>query len=125
MKGKLTCDGKPAVGVVVKLQDHDTFDPNDTLGCNKTTEDGSYEVQGFTDEKSLIDLRLKIYTDCHDSSLWGLIKNTPCQRRITFEIPKEAINDGQTVTKWFDVGETNLDMKQPSESRACAIFERC
>lgn len=24
VKGKVTCDGKPAVGIIVKLQDHDS-----------------------------------------------------------------------------------------------------
>uniref|UniRef100_A0A914WC77 Uncharacterized protein n=1 Tax=Plectus sambesii TaxID=2011161 RepID=A0A914WC77_9BILA len=126
VKGKLTCGGKPAVGVVVKLQDHDTFDPNDTLGCAKTGADGSFEVQGHTDETTQIDIRLKIYTDCSDSRLWGLIKNTPCQRRLNLKIPGDkAINNGAIVTKWFDAGITNLDIKQSGESRSCAVFERC
>uniref|UniRef100_A0A914VTX9 Uncharacterized protein n=1 Tax=Plectus sambesii TaxID=2011161 RepID=A0A914VTX9_9BILA len=121
----LICDGKPAAGIVVKLQDHDTFDPNDTLGCTTTEEDGSYEMQGFTDEKTSIDLRLKIYTDCHDSSLWGLIKDVPCQRRITLDLPNEAINSGQNVTNWFVAGVINLDIKQTGEGRSCAITNRC
>lgn len=41
------------------------------------------------------------------------------------EIPDEYINPGQQVTKWFDAGVMNLEMKQKDEDRKCSVFELC
>lgn len=49
------------------------FDPDDLLDCTKTDTRGRFEVQGFEDEVTNIDPRLKIYTDCNDRTLFQLM----------------------------------------------------
>jgi hypothetical protein len=40
-------------------------------------------------------------------------------------IPDSYINSGTTVTKWFEAGVMNMELKQKSEERQCTLFESC
>uniref|UniRef100_A0A914UZE1 Uncharacterized protein n=1 Tax=Plectus sambesii TaxID=2011161 RepID=A0A914UZE1_9BILA len=125
VRGTLMCGNKPLSNTVVKLWDDDWwFDPDEEMNCVKTDSQGHFEVQGFEDEVSNIDPVLKIYTDCNDLTLWGAAE-TPCQRKIKMTIPDEYINSGKNVTKWFDAGVMNMELKQNDEDRKCSVFELC
>uniref|UniRef100_A0A914UYK0 Transthyretin-like family protein n=1 Tax=Plectus sambesii TaxID=2011161 RepID=A0A914UYK0_9BILA len=125
VRGTLMCGQKPLNNTVVKLWDEDSFfDPDDLLACVKTDAQGRFELQGFEDETTNIDPRLKIYTDCNDRTLFGIAPK-PCQRKIKMKIPSSYINSGRTVTRWFDAGIMNMELKQRDEERKCSIFELC
>jgi hypothetical protein len=49
----------------------------------------------------------------------------PCERKIKMTIPKSYINSGERVTRWFDAGTMNLELKQSGEERKCNIFDIC
>uniref|UniRef100_A0A1I7SK88 Transthyretin-like family protein n=1 Tax=Bursaphelenchus xylophilus TaxID=6326 RepID=A0A1I7SK88_BURXY len=67
-KGKLTCNGKPLSGVLIKLYDDDRgLDTDDFMGKTKTDSEGYFELQGHSDEISSIDPKINIYHDCDDS----------------------------------------------------------
>uniref|UniRef100_A0A914UYL9 Uncharacterized protein n=1 Tax=Plectus sambesii TaxID=2011161 RepID=A0A914UYL9_9BILA len=125
VRGTLMCGNKPLSDAVVKLWDEDSGpDPDDVLGCVKTDSQGRFEVQGSENEVSDIDPVLKIYTNCEDTTLMGVLAK-PCQRKIKMTIPDSYINSGTTVTNWFDVGVMNMQLKQNDEERKCSVFEIC
>ncbi|KAI6224257.1 Transthyretin-like protein 5 [Aphelenchoides fujianensis] len=122
VKGKLTCNGKPASGVLVKLWDDDSgIDTDDLLGKTKTDSDGHFETHGYTDEilnidpnpfyKPLLFPRFSFH-DCHDEP-------KPCQRKITTTIPDSYISNGKTPEKYYDAGTIELSGGPKGESRDC------
>lgn len=42
-----------------------------------------------------------------------------CQRKVKLTIPDEYINEGNTVTKWYDAGVMNMEMVFQDEERDC------
>ena len=53
-KGVLTCNDEPAVGVIVKLYDHDRTDPSDLLEEGITDEQGQFYLSGYEFEFTTI-----------------------------------------------------------------------
>ncbi|GMT17970.1 hypothetical protein PFISCL1PPCAC_9267, partial [Pristionchus fissidentatus] len=111
--GQLRCHGEPAAGVLVKLYDDD-FGPDldDLMAEGHTDSEGRFTLSGTTDEVSTIDPKLNIYHDCDETF-------TPCQRRITIEIPKSYVTNGKIPTKTFDFGAMELAGKFAGETRDC------
>ncbi|VDD89838.1 unnamed protein product [Enterobius vermicularis] len=114
VKGKLMCGKKPAENVKVKIVDIDTGpDPDDTLDEKETDSEGKFELNGWTRELSNIDPVLYIWHDCDDG-------NTPCQRKLTFVIPKKFIHNGTPrPEQWVDIGVLNLEGQFDHEDREC------
>jgi len=124
VRGTLMCGNVPLNNTVVKLWDINTLLPDTTLGCVRTDSRGNFNVSGFANDITSLDPMLKIYTDCNDKTLYGLVSK-PCQREIKMKIPQSYINTGTTITKWFEFGVMNMEIKQKSEERKCSVFDIC
>uniref|UniRef100_A0A915DLP4 G-protein coupled receptors family 1 profile domain-containing protein n=1 Tax=Ditylenchus dipsaci TaxID=166011 RepID=A0A915DLP4_9BILA len=104
VKGKLTCDGKPAANILVKLYDKDRFvSMDDKMAQTKTSADGTFSLSGSTREMSTIDPKVYFFHDCNDG-----IK--PCQRRVSIGIPSKYVNDGPTAKQPYDAGTIELSV---------------
>uniref|UniRef100_A0A0K0ESY3 Col_cuticle_N domain-containing protein n=1 Tax=Strongyloides stercoralis TaxID=6248 RepID=A0A0K0ESY3_STRER len=111
--GKLTCNGKPAVGVKVKLYDDDRgIDLDDLMDEGVTNSDGVFHLSGKETELSTIDPKLNVYHDCNDETV-------PCLKKFSIMIPDSFVTEGPEPSKTFDAGTLNLDGKFSGESRDC------
>ncbi|KAK6742133.1 hypothetical protein RB195_009790 [Necator americanus] len=117
-RGKLTCNGKPAAGVKVKLYDSDNsilpgvLDTDDLMASGKTDSNGEYNLSGSTKEITGIEPYIAIYHDCNDG-----VK--PCQRTFRVGIPSKYVTSGKTPKTTFDAGQLELAGKYPNEGRSC------
>ncbi|CAI5446129.1 unnamed protein product [Caenorhabditis angaria] len=113
VRGVLICDGRPAIGVTVKLYDDDRgLDADDLMASGKTNQRGEFHLSGSEDEMTPIDPKLNIYHDCNDG-----IK--PCQRKFTIKLPDSYISQGKTPSKVYDAGTIQLAGSFPGETRDC------
>ncbi|RCN35818.1 Transthyretin-like family protein [Ancylostoma caninum] len=62
--GKLNCDGKPAVGVKVKLYEKESL-IDVKMDEGKTNKDGEFHLSGHKTEISKIDPKVNIYHKCN------------------------------------------------------------
>ncbi|KAK6010924.1 Transthyretin-like family protein [Ostertagia ostertagi] len=129
-RGKLTCNGKPAAGVRVKLYDSDkqigcdriirncrqsyagVVDTDDLMASGKTDSNGEYNLSGSTKEITGIEPYIAIYHDCNDG-----IK--PCQRTFRVGIPSKYVTSGKTPKSTYEAGQLELAGKYPKEGRSC------
>ncbi|KAI1727136.1 transthyretin-like family domain-containing protein [Ditylenchus destructor] len=111
VRGRLTCKGKPAANVLVKLYDHDTFTKDDKIASGRTDGSGSFMISGQAHEVTRITPKFNIYHDCDD---WK-----PCQRKVSIYIPKSYISSGNSARNVYDAGSLELSGKFPGESRDC------
>uniref|UniRef100_A0A1I7X077 Transthyretin-like family protein n=1 Tax=Heterorhabditis bacteriophora TaxID=37862 RepID=A0A1I7X077_HETBA len=72
-RGKLTCNGKPAAGVKVKL-----YDSDNSILPGVTDSNGEYNLSGSTKELSGIEPYIAIYHDCEDGIKYTFIR---CKHR--------------------------------------------
>uniref|UniRef100_A0A8R1HJ73 Transthyretin-like protein 5 n=1 Tax=Caenorhabditis japonica TaxID=281687 RepID=A0A8R1HJ73_CAEJA len=113
VKGVLMCGDKPLANTKVKLYDDDTGPDLDDLLAEGTTDSlGQFLLSGHTSEVMTIDPKLNIYHDCDDG-----IK--PCQRRVTFHVPKSFVSSGENPKTFFNIGTINMQIEFESESRDC------
>ncbi|CAI5446139.1 unnamed protein product [Caenorhabditis angaria] len=118
VRGKLTCEGKPASGVKVKLMESDNsflpgfLDKDDKMASGKADSDGGFNLSGSTKELTGIEPYLAVFHDCKD----GI---TPCQRVLRINIPKSYTNSGSAAKKTYDAGIIELAGKYPGETRSC------
>ncbi|CAD6193103.1 unnamed protein product [Caenorhabditis auriculariae] len=112
VEGRLMCDGRPAVGVKVKLWDVDRMDSDDLLDSGTTDQNGEFHLAGWTKEYTTIDPKLNIYHDCND----GLM---PCQRKFGIKIPDSYVSHGKTPKTVYNAGTLQLAGSYPGESRDC------
>ncbi|GMT14507.1 hypothetical protein PFISCL1PPCAC_5804, partial [Pristionchus fissidentatus] len=90
--GTLMCGSSPAKNAKVRIVDLDT---------------------GTTRELTPIDPVLYIWHECKD-------EQTPCARKLRFEIPKKFIHGKEVEEKhWIDIGTLNLEAKFDNEAREC------
>uniref|UniRef100_A0A914CKW5 Transthyretin-like family protein n=1 Tax=Acrobeloides nanus TaxID=290746 RepID=A0A914CKW5_9BILA len=106
--GSLTCDGKPASGVLVKLYDNNKLMWDNLLGKANTNSNGYFDISGKINDITKMDPKVNIYTKCHV----GLVR---CPRKITIKVPHSAINTGNT----YSIGQIELANKFPGESHDC------
>ncbi|KAH7678282.1 Protein H06I04.6 b, partial [Aphelenchoides avenae] len=66
VRGMLRCNGMPAVGVLVKLYDHDTFTLDDLIAEGRTDGQGNFLISGHANEVTRITPKFNIYHDCND-----------------------------------------------------------
>ncbi|KAL3079101.1 hypothetical protein niasHT_036154 [Heterodera trifolii] len=112
-KGYLTCEGKPAKNVKVKLYDDDRgIDADDLMGETKTNDKGYFEVTGHTSEYSTIDPKINIYHNCADGY-------KPCDRKFTIKIKDGYVSSGKNPSKLYDIGRIELEGGFSGESRDC------
>ncbi|RCN41371.1 Transthyretin-like family protein [Ancylostoma caninum] len=97
--GKLNCDGKPAVGVKVKLYEKESL-IDVKMDEGKTNKDGEFHLSGHKTEISKIDPK-------------------PCYRKFGITIPDNYITKGKTPKKTFDIGVINLANKFTGETTDC------
>uniref|UniRef100_A0A915MYU4 Amino acid transporter n=1 Tax=Meloidogyne javanica TaxID=6303 RepID=A0A915MYU4_MELJA len=98
VEGYLTCEGKPAANVLVKLYDDDR---------GFTDKKGYFKLEGHTHEITDIDPKLNVYHDCNDGM-------TPCQRKISIMIPDKYITAGKKPDKYYDAVISALAQTRPS-----------
>jgi len=117
IRGKLLCGTVPLNAAKVKIVDTDTGpDPDDLLDEGHTNTRGEFELNGSTRELTPIDPVLYVWHDCNDG-------DTPCQRKVTFKIPKKFIHSGTpTDEEWMDLGAINMQAEYGSsaEQRECS-----
>ena len=53
VRGQTICRRRSVKGLHVELREHDTFDPDDSLGATTTGPDGTFEVRGSENEVDL------------------------------------------------------------------------
>ncbi|VDD85115.1 unnamed protein product [Enterobius vermicularis] len=112
-KGILTCNKRPAAGVLVKLYDDDRgIDTDDLMATTKTDSRGYFELEGYTSEITTIDPKINIYHDCNDEL-------KPCQRKITIYVPDKYVSSGKKAKAIYDAGTIELGGKFKGESRDC------
>ncbi|KAI1696876.1 transthyretin-like family domain-containing protein [Ditylenchus destructor] len=110
--GKLTCNGKPASDVSVKLYDHDVPDFDDLMDKGTSGEDGRFSLKGTECETTEIDPLLKIYHDCND--------NLPCKIKVPIQIPSRYVTVGdETPDEIYDAGTIELGREHYGQSRDC------
>ncbi|VDO91871.1 unnamed protein product [Heligmosomoides polygyrus] len=113
VKGVLMCGDRPMANAKVKLYDDDTGPDLDDLMAEGTTDSmGQFLLYGHASEIMTIDPKLNIYHDCDDSI-------TPCQRKVSFYIPKDYVSSGEQPKKFFDIGHINMQIVFKSEERDC------
>ncbi|CAI4232065.1 unnamed protein product [Auanema sp. JU1783] len=113
VKGVLMCGDRPLAGAKVKLYDDDSGPDLDDLLAEGTTDSlGQFLLFGSTSEIMTIDPKLNIYHDCDD----GI---TPCQRKVSFFIPKDFVSSGEHPKTFFNVGTVNMQIQFKSEERDC------
>ncbi|KIH52150.1 Transthyretin-like family protein, partial [Ancylostoma duodenale] len=102
VKGKLICDGKPAVGVKVKLYEKESL-LDVKMDEGKTDRNGEFLLSGYKTEISTIDPKVNIYHKCNHIGL--------CYRKFGITIPDDYITKGKTPKKTYDIGTINLANK--------------
>uniref|UniRef100_A0A914CKM6 Transthyretin-like family protein n=1 Tax=Acrobeloides nanus TaxID=290746 RepID=A0A914CKM6_9BILA len=107
--GSLTCDGKPASGVLVQL--YDTNKLNYLLGKANTNSNGYFDICGKVKNITKMNPKVNIYTKCHVGAM-------RCSRKITIKVPHSAINKRNT----YSIGHIELKNKFPGETRDCITF---
>ncbi|KAF8357494.1 ttr-33 [Pristionchus pacificus] len=113
VRGVLLCGDKPLANTKIKLYDDDSgIDLDDLLAEGQTDSLGQFLLHGFTSEIGTIDPKLNVYHDCDD----GI---TPCQRKVTFWIPKDFVSTGQHPKRYFDIGHVNMQTIFDGETRDC------
>uniref|UniRef100_A0A1I8AHT5 Transthyretin-like family protein n=1 Tax=Steinernema glaseri TaxID=37863 RepID=A0A1I8AHT5_9BILA len=67
VRGTLTCNGRPAANVKVKLYDDDRgIGLDDLMAAGRTDAQGRFELVGHETEITDIDPKLNVYHDCED-----------------------------------------------------------
>ncbi|EPB80226.1 Transthyretin-like family protein [Ancylostoma ceylanicum] len=113
VKGVLMCGDRPLANAKVKLYDDDSGPDLDDLLAEGTTDSmGQFLLYGHTSEIMTIDPKLNIYHDCDDAL-------TPCQRKVTFNIPKAYVSSGEQPKTFFNIGQVNMQIQFVSEERDC------
>ncbi|VDO93879.1 unnamed protein product [Heligmosomoides polygyrus] len=108
--GKLTCNGKPAENVKVKLYEKEVL--LDKLLDEKFSDSkGTFNLSGNKKELTTIDPKVNIYHKCNYEGL--------CFKKISVKIPKNFVTEGETPDKVFDIGELNLAGAFSGESTDC------
>nr|CDJ81177.1 Transthyretin domain containing protein [Haemonchus contortus] len=108
--GHLTCNGKPAENVKVKLYEKEVL--LDKLLDEKFTDSkGFFEMAGSKKELTTIDPKVNIYHKCNYDGI--------CYKKISVKIPKNFVTEGETASKVFDIGELNLAGSFSGESTDC------
>ncbi|EPB67434.1 Transthyretin-like family protein [Ancylostoma ceylanicum] len=134
VKGKLICDGKPAVGVKVKLYEKEAcmffvepisngtvknhsmlplfFEVLDVKMAEGTTDrNGEFLLSGYKTEISTIDPKVNIYHKCNHKGL--------CYRKFGITIPDDYITKDKKPKKTYDIGVINLANKFTGETTDC------
>ncbi|MFH4977592.1 hypothetical protein AB6A40_004301 [Gnathostoma spinigerum] len=85
---------------------------DDQLAETKTDSDGKYSISGSYGQLLSLDVKMKIYTKCG--------KSVPvCSREITLGIPDDFVTRTNSVEKWFNGGELNMQFKFKDEETSC------
>uniref|UniRef100_A0A7I4Y6X7 Transthyretin-like family protein n=1 Tax=Haemonchus contortus TaxID=6289 RepID=A0A7I4Y6X7_HAECO len=114
VRGTLKCGPVAMNHTKVRIVDIDYgIDPDDTLDEQRTDAEGRFEVSGTTHELTPIDPVLYVWHECLD-------EQTPCSRKLRFDIPKKFIHNGNpTPEQWLDIGVLNLEGAFDQEGREC------
>uniref|UniRef100_A0A915Q266 Transthyretin-like family protein n=1 Tax=Setaria digitata TaxID=48799 RepID=A0A915Q266_9BILA len=124
VRGKFICGTRSAIGVRVKLFEHDlnianaysqpiqndeymlAINHDDVLNETYTDQDGNFFVHGTTVEVNQIQPILKVYHNC-------LLNGMPGFRKIHFIVPYHFTNYGIHAKRVLDLGIFNLEVILP------------
>uniref|UniRef100_A0A0R3RID5 Transthyretin-like family protein n=1 Tax=Elaeophora elaphi TaxID=1147741 RepID=A0A0R3RID5_9BILA len=139
VRGQLLCGSGPANQTKVRIVDIDTGpDPDDKLDEKIINSDGRFELNGSTRELTDIDPDgltvlfrwMTFHRTTKEKTLerisYELFRISPhilhpCQRKITFKIPKKFIHTGEPKPEqWIDIGTLNLQGHFEEEGRECS-----
>ncbi|GMR31042.1 hypothetical protein PMAYCL1PPCAC_01237, partial [Pristionchus mayeri] len=116
-RGTLMCGNQPLAGAMVKLWDKDRLGLDDLLAETQSNPDGTFQITGTENEIGKIDPILKVYHECNNK-YFGIIRKF-CYRKHAYKIPKEYINKGRNVNKWYEFGVQNFEAKIAGEDTEC------
>uniref|UniRef100_A0A914C9T2 Transthyretin-like family protein n=1 Tax=Acrobeloides nanus TaxID=290746 RepID=A0A914C9T2_9BILA len=108
VRGQVICDKRSVRNVRVELREHDTLDPDDSLGETHTDKDGFFSISGTEDEVGTIRPYLRITHTCEVKD------RATCHRTTDFELPADKINNGE-----FDMNFVNLNLRGNADSEKC------
>ncbi|CAJ0565567.1 unnamed protein product, partial [Mesorhabditis spiculigera] len=103
IEGRLTCEGRPAAGVKVKLYDHDTFTLDDKLAETKTDHEGYFRIAGTGSEVSRLNAKFNIYHKC------GMTVPL-CDYKFSFAVPYDFVNTGTYANKVYNAQTIELSL---------------
>ncbi|CEF69112.1 Transthyretin-like family-containing protein [Strongyloides ratti] len=110
--GRVTCNGNPYNGALVKLFDEDDLDIDDLIAETKSDMNGDFKVQGSHREITSIDPKVVLFHNCNEFI-------AICSRKITLKIPDSYITSGSTPSRIYDIGTLELSGKFEGEERDC------
>ncbi|KAL3072515.1 hypothetical protein niasHS_017489 [Heterodera schachtii] len=106
--GQTICHRRSVKGLHVELREHDTFDPDDSLGSTTTGLDGSFKVRGLENEIGSIRPYLRITHKC------DVKDELKCRRVTEIDIPKEKVNNGV-----YEMHFVNLNVHGHRDTENC------
>uniref|UniRef100_A0A915D9M8 Transthyretin-like protein 46 n=1 Tax=Ditylenchus dipsaci TaxID=166011 RepID=A0A915D9M8_9BILA len=109
VKGQVICDKRSMRMVRVELREHDTFDPDDSLGETHTDKDGYFTLMGKEDEVGDIRPYIRIQHTC------DVKDRATCTRQSDFEIPHDKVGEGKT----YDMNFVNLNLRGNKDVETC------
>uniref|UniRef100_A0A1I7XAX9 Transthyretin-like family protein n=1 Tax=Heterorhabditis bacteriophora TaxID=37862 RepID=A0A1I7XAX9_HETBA len=72
-------------------------------------------------DRPLANAKIKLYDDdsVHNHNIYIYIYVYPCQRKVSFNIPKSFVSSGQQPKMFFNIGQINMQIEFQSEERDC------
>ncbi|PAV85259.1 hypothetical protein WR25_18535 [Diploscapter pachys] len=89
-------------------------DPDDLLDQGYSAQNGSFFLEGKTEEGTPIDPTLKIYHNCNDEL-------EPGYRKVVFTLPDKSITRAAKPNSTFDAGVIQLELEFKDEEREFTI----
>ena len=108
VRGQTICRRRSVKGLHVELREHDTFDPDDSIGATTTGPDGTFEVRGAENEVGSIRPYLRITHKC------DVKDELKCRRVTEIDIPKDKVNNGV-----YEMNFVNLNVPGHRDTETC------
>ncbi|KAF7636721.1 hypothetical protein Mgra_00003902 [Meloidogyne graminicola] len=107
VRGQTICRRRSVKGLHIELREHDTFDPDDSLGSTTTGPDGTFEVRGGENEVGSIRPYLRITHKC------DVTDEMRCRRTTEIDIPKDKVNG------IYEMNFVNLNLPGHRDKETC------
>ncbi|CAJ0941521.1 unnamed protein product, partial [Mesorhabditis belari] len=106
VEGVLTCDGRPASGVLVKLYEKDTL-LDDKLASGKSDSQGRFRLQGSQSEFGGIKTKFNVYHKCGTLPFTRRFIPT-CTFKASFDIPSRYVAGGNSPRETYNAQTLEL-----------------
>ncbi|CAD5214415.1 unnamed protein product [Bursaphelenchus xylophilus] len=112
VRGRITCDDQPSNLVTVRMYDYDKISEDDLMAEINTSEDGTFEMTGSSQELTPIEPYLRIYHHCGDTGEFLFVH---CPLNFVYHLPEKG--EREVV----DVGTIKLrgKFRRDDEIRGC------